>query len=614
MFVFVNIFSIREIFNWYKALSGRFNKHWKGKRISHETIQAKSGSCYGSNRINAHIRILLQEIPQAGVSCKSAILMLEWGMGQEILEYSAKAAEHAGAAVTTWGAGKGEALALAGITYIGDYITRQKNAGRTLDWQDLFYLILANNILPFMRRFPAADVCIFLANAIHCLAAERESVFVADFLFLPVILPLVGFGHKVLLPFNNDDNDCEDTSLKRLLEILKPHLPPDAITRAEVPCSVLTLGSFASCASMPDIFLKSTTRAILAGPKDGLGNARFANARRALVEARLPGAILELPPPAASVSHMAMPGSFFAMWLDGGKKRDRIHFARVAEDRLGNGILRQNEALANMFGKEEHSLSMNIRMDKFIGNELCNLSFAAGQQLAQKSKFSNQSRLGDFAEILRCQLSREPVGMDELAQLLQSPSGVSFGGLQLDGSYLVREVNQLDLDPLTGILWPDKGRLARLFARGSGASTFFLRKYDIIFAFRGTENGIGATGFVQDPGLPALPSRYLYIIRAKPGISAIWLYYTLKSKAARNLIRSFASGVPQLFINVDALRRLPFVEAIPEEVARFEKMHGQLVTDLQSIEKIYARMNLALGQLGLQGTAAMRDLGSKSID
>lgn len=535
-------------------------------------------------------------------------------MGLEILEYSAKDAESAGAAVTTWGANKGDALALAGIAYMGDAIARREKAGFKQDWQSLFYLLLANNILPFMRKFPAADVCLFLVNAMRYLAAEKEAVFIADYLFLPVALPLAGLGHKVLLPFNNDHSECEDASIKRILEIFRPFLPPDSISLVKAPDSALILASLATFASMPDLFIRPGIRTILAGPKDGLGNARFVNARRALLHARLPAAILELPPPAVSVSDRAMPGAFFAMWLNGAKKHDVIHLARVREDRLGNGMLGQEEAMAKLFGQEEGRLALNASLEKLIGNDLCNLSFAAGQQLAQRPKFSSLSCLGDFAEILRCQLNRVPLEMGELDSLLHAGSGAGLTGIQRDGSCLVREVNQLDLDQLTGILWPDKGRLVRLFARSPSIGNFLLRKNDIIFAFRGTENGIGATGFVQEAGLPALPSRYLYIIRAKPGISAVWLYYTLKSEAARKLIRSFASGVPQLFINVDALRRLPFAEPNLEEAASLEEAHESLVADLKRIEKIYSRMNQTLGQLGLQGAGAMRDLGGRASD
>lgn len=511
-------------------------------------------------------------------------------MRHEVLEYSQEEHFAAAAHYSMWSVSPGEALAASGVEHI---IGELEAAGPGGGWQRPFYLLLANNILPRLSGFSTAVHCLFLANAMHAIARPGAALFIADYSFLPAALPLASLGHKVLLPrLAKRDMD----TVERLIEAFAPFLPPGALCLGHAPDATAMLASLDTFSLQPGAYKDVGANAILSGPKDSLGNARHEAGRRAILNKGFLKATIELPGSMRRLGSGPIGRPFFAMWLNGRDNRT-AHMALASEERTGR--LNQRQALESFLAVDEGDCARNINVEKLASSRLCNLTFDAASLIAREPELDESPVLGSFAEILRCQLRRRGLQTSVEPEESGIESGAVAPGRQADGSFIAREVGLGDLDPLTGLLSGGKGRLALLMASEEQASSFFLRENDILFAFRGTESGLGASGFVPGVDAPSLPASHLYIIRARRGVSPVWLYYTIKSAAFRKLARSFASGSSQMFINVDVLRKLPLARPDAAEVARIEEIHARLVEDWRGMEKIYARMGQYMRQLGL---------------
>ena len=445
----------------------------------------------------------------------------------------------------------------------------------------LFYLILRNNILRGNAPYPLCDECLFLANATALSVEPNTEIHMGSLRFLPVAILLAALGYEITLSADILYNKHPSGILTKLLNMGHD-------------CERIFPGPYKAEAFLLDYFSDATFQnlaktgmsrihGLLMGQSEELCNARYAKLRRQLVRENILKAILEYPGGKSRTS-------LFAMKLSPAPEKHKIHFARLHNAEFGEGALNQQWALPQFLGNDENDFAVNVSPQALGGVPACNLSWAALNRSRRKTSLQDQPRLGELARILRCQLARTRLGNQDGPGAQEALAAAKDGG-----KYIAREVNQQHMDPLTGILSPVKGTLVRIApGRESSIAKFFLRANDILFAFRGTRNGIGASGFVQTAGTPAIPARHIYIIRALPGISAIWLYYMLKTETTRNLARSFATGAPQLAINLELLRELPIAAPRHDEIERVESAHAQLAADLEEIDLIHARMTNTL--------------------
>lgn len=431
-------------------------------------------------------------------------------------------------------------------------LPRLMEATEVLDSRDLYRAIMQyRDVNPTF--FPVDDVQVLTANAL----SDFEAIRLLDLQLLPAAILLAGAGKRIGLPADH----------AKLASILKKWLPEAQWEDADAKLPILGMLAF------NQQLRESAKNGGLLITNPGFLSSKSDIRPRHLLAGYV-ASVLQLPRP----KRQKNPEIPVLMLLEKpGHSQTHIRFALLNETHLFNP-LRFGElgvslplSLSMLLGPEPTPSTIEIDRQKLA---LADWSLSPMFWLGDGVEVApGTPRLVDFAYVIRCQVSRRRVGQEAACE----PDGEG---------YIVREIVQADLDDLTGCLKAAGGKKvwARLDEYGRGGQ-HLLRSGDIIFAYRGSEQSIGACGYVDEPGEPAIVASNFYIIRPKLQKMAPWLYYTLRKPESvkRIMAKSTVSGGRLITINIEDVRSLPMARPEEDEMEKCAKLRTQLGEHLRVI-------------------------------
>lgn len=178
-----------------------------------------------------------------------------------------------------------------------------------------------------------------------------------------------------------------------------------------------------------------------------------------------------------------------------------------------------------------------------------------------------ETKLGDVADVIRCQLPRTRTGGKE-------------------GLILCREVTQADFEPISGIVSGGSGEIWVELDPKSKQQKYLIRNNDVLFSFRGTEGTLGQVGFYTCQGVDMVVcGQSLCIIRPKT-IDAIWLYHFMRNRTVRESLLANAGGNRLMTINLNDLRNVLIQIHSDDEINKIHAKHKcilSIYTEIQTL-------------------------------
>lgn len=426
--------------------------------------------------------------------------------------------------------------------------------------QLLYYFCLAHRKMD-PAFFPPQDLCMLLANlACSSGGGFPAQVTIEDIRLLPAALLLAGRNWQLCLP------PSSEAYRERLTRLLMPDLfskMPESPDRPTV-----YLGGDPRQREMTNTAKKIHPAYYLTN-WDFLGVKGNEYYRRYWLENAGIFGVLQIPRPGRQGI------SIYPAIIKSGGESPNIRMAQIRELKSGDGTMDQAFATSLLTGEPDGANSLDVKKTDIKANPACNLTPAFWITETTGTDKAQLTRLGDCAQIIRCQVSR--------TKSLESYQE-KFGS-QPNGCFIAREAGISALEAHCGFLTDDAGDQVCLeFKRKDNQYKYLLKANDIMFSFRGTTASIGKVGFVDhDPENPSVTGTAFYIIRPLGSVNPIWLYWQLQTEEMRKEILSRSSGASILNISVDDTRNLPIRIPKSTELEKILEAHARISTQMRAM-------------------------------
>lgn len=185
-----------------------------------------------------------------------------------------------------------------------------------------------------------------------------------------------------------------------------------------------------------------------------------------------------------------------------------------------------------------------------------------------------ETKLGEVADVIRCQLPRQRAG----------------GG---EGWLSCREVTQADFEPISGMVSSGSGDIWVELDPIGKQKKYLIRNNDVLFSFRGTEGTLGQVGlYIGQNEEMVVCGQSLCIIRPK-AMDGLWLYYFMRRRAARESLLAKSCGNRLMTINLNDLRdvfvEMPSDEEVDKVYAK-HKLISSIYTEIQGLNAEVIRL------------------------
>lgn len=428
--------------------------------------------------------------------------------------------------------------------------------------QLLYYFCLAHRKMD-PGFFPPQDLCMLLANLANTSGGWRPSqVTIEDIRLLPAAILLAGRDWKICLP------PSSEAYRERLNSLLKPDLlseKPESPDRATV-----YLGGDPRQMEMAEEARKSHPAYYLTN-WDFLGVKGNEYYRRYWLENAGISGVLQIPRPGRQGI------SIYPAIIKSGGESASIRMAQIRELKVGDGTLDQAFAVSLLTDNPDGINSVDVKKPDIEANPACNLTPAFWITGAAGTDKAQMIRLGECAQIIRCQVTRTKY---------QDTYQEEFGA-QPNGYFIAREAGMSALEPQCGFLLDEAGEQVSLeFKRKDNQYKYLLKANDIMFSFRGTSASLGKVGFVDhEPEIPSVTGTAFYIIRPLGTVHPLWLYWQLQTGELREEILSRSSGTSMLNISVEDTRNLPIRRPEPAELEEIIETYMRITTQMRALSK-----------------------------
>lgn len=182
-----------------------------------------------------------------------------------------------------------------------------------------------------------------------------------------------------------------------------------------------------------------------------------------------------------------------------------------------------------------------------------------------------ETKLGDVADVIRCQLPRTRTGEGE-------------------GWLSCREATQADFGPISGLVTAGNDNIWVELDPKSKQQKYLIRNNDTLFSFRGTEGTLGQVGFyIGQNEEMVVCGQSLCILRPK-AVDAIWLYYFIRRSAVRNSLLAKACGNRLMTINLSDLRDVLIEMPCDEEINKIHAKHKRILSIYTEIQALNFEM------------------------
>lgn len=321
--------------------------------------------------------------------------------------------------------------------------------------------------------------------------------------------------------------------------------------------------------------------AFLLGGWDFLGLSAHAHGRARLLGRNLIESVLQLPRPRRQGS-AAFPA---ILGIARNPERKTCRLARVPAWEAGPGALNQREAIDLVTGSPNPGRSLDMPMGKFCMDGKFVLTPSAWLAEAEPGTNLINPTLRSFAQVLRNQIKRDRVckrGNPDFG-ILTSPD---------DPRILVNEIVLEDRDALTGFIDPEWAAKSLVEpGKGNKFKKYFLQEGDIVLAFRGSLESLGAVGLAVEfsATAPSITGQSLCIIRPLPRIDPVWLYYYLQRPRVRQFLQARANGSQLMTVNLETIRDIPLELPSQEEVDLINEAHRKVMANVESIRNSWTQ-------------------------
>jgi hypothetical protein len=485
-------------------------------------------------------------------------------------------------------------------------------------FEEVYYTLMASRErLPSF--FPAHDICLLAANLLP--VQKYSTLALLDWELLPAAVLAASPGARITLPPCLGVTEGQEHEAAKIVRTLRQAVPDsgwdDHQYRLE-DCVVLGQHPLRHGERDPRFLvnLMDTYGGIFYVSWDFLRVKLHAYTRSLWLRTSLLRGVLQLPRPRrqGATVYPAL------MELKGAPDREeRLRLARIASCGPGPGALDQSFAVSLLADNPPPTNGEVIELppEVFMLDRLLDLSPAA--HLAQQKvaaipvrKAGDLAKLGDFAQVLRCQLARARIDDEKLhdIQAFADKADRDWWGEYPDGSFIGREVALGELDPVSGFLDQRSGDTIRLhLTLISTQGKYVLQPGDILFAYRGTMASIGQVGFVEEAGIPAITGQALCIIRCLPGLDPVWLYYYLRRQSVREWVCSKAAGSTLLTINLESIRDIPVVLPDKAQLDAINKEHQKIASAMAAVTTLRREIDNSLDKVLEMTDEDARELG-----
>ncbi len=206
----------------------------------------------------------------------------------------------------------------------------------------------------------------------------------------------------------------------------------------------------------------------------------------------------------------------------------------------------------------------------------------------KKICISTEQRLGQYAEVLRCQASRKK--LEFACDNTNTPQIFTTDYTAL------REASLSELDATSSFLDYNAGKLVHV-KYGPAQYKYLLRPNDILFAYRGSIVSIGKSGFVTETGDSTIPGQAMCIIRPLPKTDPVWLYYQLKTPQVQNWIRGQVIGGNALSINVATIKEIPLEPYKKSTAEKIASIHARMIEAFAVLKQKKAELTHCLSEV-----------------
>lgn len=381
------------------------------------------------------------------------------------------------------------------------------------------------------------DLALLAANAM--LASNAGNVRLLDWELLPAAILLAGAGMGVALPHGD---------VGKLGMLLKATAGHESILGCDLEKCLQR------CQDSPE----ELEGGILITSRDILTSIKATDCRERLLKAGMVKKILQLPKPKRQNCNI------YPVLIELGKNDGPIHLAKIISTNPGPGGLDQ-EACIDALDKKGGNGSL------FSQEEALRTG-----RLMPPENTDEGIELRKLADVFRCQLPRKKATEDKI-----EPKNHS-------GILLCQELALGDFDPLTGFINDKAGTESMVDIRNAGHRMMkgFLQKGDILLVFRGAEKTLGrACLYLREKG-DTVANRAFCVIRARHGISPVWLYHELRKEKHVKAIRAAGSGKDTLIVSLDDIRDLVLDAPDPERTKEVEARHAIIVEKTARIREL----------------------------
>lgn len=276
----------------------------------------------------------------------------------------------------------------------------------------------------------------------------------------------------------------------------------------------------------------------------------------------------------------------------------QIRMVNLESADSGEAMLDQQLAISLMLNPPDNKSSVDVSISELKQDPICNLTPSIWLRKRNLPEVRGL-RLGEYAQIIRCQLPRKKFKESEPLEY----------GMSEDGSSIVREVGMAALEPESGFLLPESGdQVSISFKSEAIESKYRLKENDIIFSFRGTQESLGRVGFVdQEPEMTTITGPAFCIIRTLGKVDPKWLYWALQTDEVRANILSRSSGKSLLNISTNDIKDLMI--RLPEE----SREENSILDLHEEISKEIAVISQAMSKLGKNTKLIKRRMNAKKL-
>ncbi len=449
---------------------------------------------------------------------------------------------------------------------------------------NLFYILMTLRVR-YKNFFPAPSLCVFLASTLYnqVKTSSISNVYLNNIELLPLLLLLESKIEEV--HFKNIDDS--------LIQVIKKYLEKsDSIKWSFEDTEIIkenhiALAQYMQNSADKEIFeiMKNFHTSLIYTSWNFLSNEEYQSIRKDLLSENRIDSVFQLAQPTRE-GNKDYPALLILNNLNSNniKLIDLHQLSNISQYQINKLIREQDENVYLELSNSELLSEVSQRL-------------APSYYIAQnKTPINKDYRpLSDYAEVLRCQDVRVNVTAECKSQ----------EDFEKYGENLFREVTLKDIDNLTGFYLSDDADFVRVDNFSAKFAQFILQDFDIVLAFKGSKATIGTVGIFKSSvneeneeilklsqingyhdnssfKLPVIPGNSFVIIRAK-NIDPLYLFNYLQQADIQELIKSKASGTSVLSINTKAIKTLPIVDALLDEVENIKEQYSSFERILKEI-------------------------------